>query len=278
MISSSIVGQQNRPLAFESASIKPEKWEPGLVMGGGCRGTDTKIGIVAFPVAPLPLGRCRMTRMTLRMLVEAAYLKNGMFNIEADQLVQGGPKWVDSDRFTVEAKAEEPPPTEAQLTQMLQTFLADRFKVTLHHETKGDIPAYALVVAKDGPKFSQAVGNEEHAGITGGFGGGSLVATRAPISMLATMLSGKLDRPVEDKTNLKATYNFTLRWTPGDNETSIASKFNLPAEVRDKLAKPDLNGPSIFTALQEQLGLRLESEKIAREIFVIDHAEKPDAN
>ena len=102
---SSIVGQQNRPSVFESASIKPDKWEPGLVMGGGCRGTDTKIGSGALPVAPLPLGRCRMTRMTLRMLVEAAYLKNGMFNIDADQLVQGGPKWVDSDRFTVEAKA-----------------------------------------------------------------------------------------------------------------------------------------------------------------------------
>jgi uncharacterized protein (TIGR03435 family) len=272
-----ITAVQNQPLKFSVASIKPDKWGPGEIMGGGCRGTDTKMS-GAFPVAPPPLGGCRMTRMTLRMLVQSAYLRNGMFDLDADQLVQGVPKWIDSDRFTIEARAEGPPPTEAQLKEMLQNLLADRFKVSLHRATKGDIPAYALVVAKDGPKFSEAIGNEEHPGISGGFGSGSFVGTRASISMLATMLSGKLDRPVEDKTNLKATYNFTLKWTPGDNETSIASKLNLPAEIRDKLAKPDLNGPSIFTALQEQLGLRLESEKIGREIFVIDHAEKPSEN
>jgi uncharacterized protein (TIGR03435 family) len=92
------------------------------------------------------------------------------------------------------------------------------------------------------------------------------------------MLSGRLDRPVEDKTNLKGTYNFALKWMPGDNETNPASKFNLPEEIRAKLPKPNTEGPLIFTALQEQLGLRLESEKIAREIFVIDHAEKPGSN
>ena len=266
---------QNQPLAFAVASIKPDKWEPGLIVGGGCRGKDTKIS-GALPIAPPPVGRCRMTRVTMRMLVETAYLKNGMFELDADQLVVDGPKWIDSDRFTIEAKADEPPPTEAELKQMLQTLLADRFKLALHHETKGDIPAYALVVAKDGPKLKQATGNEEHPGISGGASGG-LVANGAPISMLVTILSSRLGRPVEDKTNLKASYDFTLKWTPGDNEADI-SKFNLPEEIRARLPKPDSNGPSLFTALQEQLGLRLESEKIGREIFVIDYAEKPDAN
>ena len=83
---------------------------------------------------------------------------------------------------------------------------------------------------------------------------------------------------MEDKTNLRESYNFTLQWTPGDIETDFASKFNLPDEIRAKLPEPDLNGPSIFTALREQLGLQLESERTGREIIVIDHAEKPDAN
>ena len=82
-----ITAAQNQALKFAVASIKPDKWRPGEILGGGCRGTDTKISSGALPLAPLPLGRCRMTRMTLRMLVEAAYLKNGMFNIDADQLV-----------------------------------------------------------------------------------------------------------------------------------------------------------------------------------------------
>lgn len=136
-------------------------------MGGGCRGKDTKIS-GALPIALPRLGGCRMTRITARMLVETAYLTNGMFEIDADQLVVGGPKWIDSNRFTIEARAGGPPPTEAELKLMLQTLLADRFKLTLHRETKGDIPAYALVLAKDGPKFKQAAGTEDHPGITGG--------------------------------------------------------------------------------------------------------------
>jgi bla regulator protein blaR1 len=261
-----------KPPPFEVASVKPNKSESGLI-GGGCHGVDSKYS-GAFPIAPPPLGRCVMTRVTLKMLVQTAY---SLIGPNADQLVQGGPSWFDSDRFDIEAKAEGPPATEAQLKLMLQTLLADRFKLTLHRETRGDTPAYALVVAKDGPKLKEATGNEEHAGVQGGLAS-SLTATRASISLLADMLSRRLGRPVEDKTNLPGTYNFTLKWTPGDNEINPLTGFNLPPEILAQLKKSEPDGPSIFTALQEQLGLRLETEKIGREILVIDGAQKPSLN
>jgi uncharacterized protein (TIGR03435 family) len=174
--------------------------------------------------------------------------------------MSGGPNWLASDRFTIEAKAAEPlppwPESNTQLSLMLQSLLEDRFKLAVHWETKEAV-VYDLVLARGGPKVKQADAAE-----SSGFGmeQGRIRSMALPLGYLATNLAYLLGRTVIDKTGLAGKYSYTLTYTPDD-------------------APPgDASGPSIFTALQEQLGLKLESTKGPVEFLVIDHVEKPDAN
>jgi uncharacterized protein (TIGR03435 family) len=260
------------PPSFDAASIRLNKTSSGL-MGGSCHGTDTVYsGALGF--SPPPLGRCVMTNASLKMLLQTAYDLRGP---EAGQRVSAGPNWLDTNRYDVNAKAAEPVP-EAQLKLMLQTLLADRFQIRLHRESR-EAPGYALVVAKGGPKLKEAVADEDRKGLWQ-LAGGPLKGQAASMQTLAQTLSLRLGRPVKDETGLKGAYDFTLTWTPDEREGGFQSVLaNLPPEIAAQLSRNrDPNGPSLLTALQEQLGLKLEAQKAPLEVLVIDHAELPSEN
>lgn len=171
-----------------------------------------------------------------------------------DHQVAGGPGWVETEPFDISAKAEGPASND-QLRIMLQALLADRFQLKFHRETR-EQPVYSLVLAKGGSKLQEA----KSAGRGVGFGArGRLNGKGADMATFAIALAGKLGRSVVDRTGLTGFYDFVVTWTPDEEQT------NSP-------------GPSLFTAIQEQLGLRLESTKGPVEILVIDHAEKPSEN
>jgi len=154
--------------------------------------------------------------------------------------------------------------------------LADRFKLTLHTETK-DLPVFALVVAKGGPKIHEAKSGDTYAsGVKNArgeaigphmammrLGGGRIEAQGLPMDSLVNGLAQQLGRKVLDKTGLKGNYDYTLEWTPDSGHAE---------------GTEDSSGPSIFTAIQEQLGLKLESRTAPVEILVIDHVEMPSPN
>jgi bla regulator protein blaR1 len=274
--------------SFEVAAIKPNRSGDWRVMMG---------------FGP---GRFRATGMWVRHLITLAYDVR-------DFQVTGGPSWIDSERYDIQAKEPDSVAAEMQkLSQdqreelsrsMLQSLLADRFKLKLGHETK-ELPAYALVVAKGGPKLQAAKPDADFRGIKGPegrgqrgksvFGMGDLTIRDEPLSMLARMLSQQLGRPVLDQTGLEGKYDFTLKWTPGQGEGMIGmgpggggpepGKGMVGREPEDGSPQlgsppaPDMSGPSIFTAIQEQLGLKLESTKGPVEILVVDHVERPTEN
>jgi uncharacterized protein (TIGR03435 family) len=151
---------------------------------------------------------------------------------------------------------------------MFQTLLADRFKLRFHRETK-ELPAFVLSVDKSGSKLKLNSSPEPFEIPINFAGRGSVTGQRVPMTYFAWFLSQQLGRPVVDRTGLDQHYDFTLQWTP---EPPLSGS----SEAREPL--PASDGPTIFTALREQLGLKLQSEKAPVEIFVIDSAERPAAN
>lgn len=235
--------------SFEVASIKPS--------APGGRGMQMQIG---------GGGRFNAKNVTVKMLIQHAY------NVR-DFQISGGPAWLTSEHYDVVAKAEgDQQIRPEQLRLMVQALLADRFKLTFHRDTK-ELPIYALVVAKNGPKLqpSEAQGEEQR---MMRMGRGQVTAQGVGIDMLANNLAQQLGRTVIDKTGLTGRYDLKLEWTP-----DISQPFG-PKEFGPDGPPPaaDPGGPSIFTALQEQLGLKLETQKGPVEIIVIDHIEKASEN
>jgi uncharacterized protein (TIGR03435 family) len=182
--------------------------------------------------------------------------------------VQGGPPWIDEDLYDIVAKAGSAEVTRDEIREMLQTVLADRFKLSVHRETK-ELPEYTLVPWKDGPKLKPA-GDQDATGIKpdGSPNGGRRFEFRkTSFATLVNFLANTLNSPVIDKTGVPpGLYNFTLQWTE-----SVANQ-------RPEDAGPLDSGPSLFKALQEQLGLKLEVKKVPIEVLIIDHIEKATAN
>jgi len=194
-----------------------------------------------------------------------------------------------SDRYDVVAKPErtagsESQPTEfskltgeqqktfqEQMEQRLQALLAERFHLSVHRETK-EQPVYALVVGKTGSKLQPA---KEGSPGKIQWRRNQFTADGVQLQMLTPALASILGRPVIDKTGLTGNFDLTLEWAPDPNPSF--GNFG-PAPGADAPPPGDPNGPSIFTAVQEQLGLRLESEKGPVEIVVIDRVEKPSEN
>ena len=202
--------------------------------------------------------------------------------------ISGGPRWIDSDRFDVEGKAEDPQAGFDQVRLMLQSLFEDRFKLKAHRETKQS-PVYALVIGKAGPRIQlsrdQSPENVDGPAPPGAgpnhgairIGVGNLVGNAVTLSWFASMLSPRLDRLIIDRTNLAGRFDIRLQWAPSPAE----DLFGVPAEIIDMngvAVRPDPSGPSIFSAIQEQLGLKLESAKAPVEVLVIEHVEKPTAN
>jgi bla regulator protein BlaR1 len=248
---------------FEVASIKPTR--PGddmrhLFMSHGKFSTEAQ---------------------TTKEVIRFAY------DIKSDSQLSGGPGWIDSEKFDIEAKEEaavaeklENLPFEEQTSQirlMVQELLADRFKLRVSHQTK-DLPIYALVVAKGGPKLTQTevTGPEPKKRVVRMMGPGQLAATNLGTDFLAHILSGQPDvgRLVVDQTELKGSYDWTLKWSPDLTGPKAPDGNHANADA----PPPDTSGVSIFTALQEQLGLKLEPKKGPVDTIVIDSIEKPSEN
>jgi bla regulator protein blaR1 len=185
-----------------------------------------------------------------------------------DFQVSGGPGWANSETYDIVAKGDGNA-TRPQLRLMLQALLKDRFKLALRQETK-DAPIYELVVAKGGLKIQEdTTSPRSRSGMTGP---GKFIAQKTSLAMFAQFLGTLAGRPVVDNTGLASTYSFKLDWTPEVGEGGPLGPAPLDA------VPPDSNRPSLFTALQEQLGLRLQSAKGPVESLVIEKAEKPTEN
>jgi uncharacterized protein (TIGR03435 family) len=224
---------------FEVASIKPSKAD-------GDRELSSKPG-----------KRLTASNATLKMLIMLAY------QVTANELF-GGPGWLASDGFDIEAKPENPNATQEQFRQMIQRMLEDRFQLKVHYETK-QLPIYALVVGKRA-NLQESKGEEPEVIMRNNYG--LMTGVRATMPMFASALSKRVERQVVDETGLKGAYNFKLEFTPDQ-------KGSEPDEHR---APPTGDHPSIFTALQEQLGLKLEAKNGPVQVLVIDRAEKPTKN
>jgi uncharacterized protein (TIGR03435 family) len=233
---------------FEVASIKPSPpMDPNRPMGG--------------IQTPRGTGRLNAMSASVRMLIMSAYEVQ-------DFQVSGGPRWADSELYDIVAKADGNA-TRPQLMLMLRALLADRFKLVLRHETK-DVPIFELVVAKGGPKLREDTESPgQRIGMTGI---GKLIAQRTSLATFAGFLGRIAGRPVVDKTGLQANYTFKLDWVPSEGEGGLRGP------VPSDSAPLDTNGPSLSTAIQEQLGLRLQPAKGPVESLVIEKVEKPTGN
>jgi uncharacterized protein (TIGR03435 family) len=215
--------------------------------------------------------------VTLLDLIRDAY---GFLMFTGDRIL-GAPDWAKSDKFDIAAKVDSSDVAELQkLSQdqrgmMLLALLADRFKMVIHTETR-ELPVFALVIAKNGPKLKEATPDDKG---TMRLGRGMLVGQGIPITSLANILMHEPElegRTVLDKTGLSGKYEFTLQWIP---EQGPGQTFPGPEAGAQAAAPPsDDSGPSIYTALQEQLGLKLESTKGPVEFLVIDRVERPSEN
>jgi bla regulator protein BlaR1 len=200
------------------------------------------------------------------------------FNVTEDRIL-GVPNWVKTDRFDVEAKvpsADTPKIDHLTIEQrrfMLQSLLAERFNLKYHHETK-ELPVYTLVIAKGGLKLkpNPAGVDHEQSGIRSN-GRGDFEGMNANMNVLCHVLSEQpeLSHTIIDKTGLTGSFDFHLQWTPSDSSPAGPDGNSTSSE-------PDSNKPSLFTALQEQLGLKLESQKGPVDVIVIDHIDRPSPN
>lgn len=285
---------QEKSPAFEVASVKPSNPNTSGPMG-------------MFPVLlPMPNGRLTATNVPLRLLVRMAY---GVQDFQ----IEGGPPWQMSQRFDITAKAEDgSAATIPAMLPMLKTLLAERFKLKVHTETR-EMAVSALVVAREdgklGPKLTPTTSDCSNAAaenqklaeavlkggpgaLTGmvpkpgetrkcammpamGPGGFGMRADGQPISVIVQLLTQAVGRVVTDKTGLTGLYDWEIKFDP-QVLMQIASQVgvNLPAGAN----LPQSDNPSLLTALREDLGLKLNSERGPVEILVIDSAEMPEPN
>jgi uncharacterized protein (TIGR03435 family) len=262
-------GDSAQPLAFDVVSIRPY---PRNNMMISIRTTPDGVSVSGMPM-----------HMVLR---EA-------FGVTNDQLL-GEPGWVATDRYDVEGKVapEDAPKLKLLSTDqrwtMLLPALEERCNLKFHHETR-ELTVYLLVIAKGGPKMqpAQQVGNVAPSGPMGpapgnvappppppGPGAGMFFSGRsATVESLAHELSRTLGNPVIDKTGLTGKYDYRLQFAPDDSVRA-----SMPPPAMGSAPPPEADGPSIFTALQEQLGLKLVAQKQPVDVIVIDHMEQPTPN
>lgn len=192
-----------------------------------------------------------MNNVTLKRAIMAAW------GVGPHQIA-GGPEWLDVDAFEISARAETPVTDAAILNAMLRNLLAERFKLKVHHETR-ILPAFVIEVVKSGPKMEVST----DAATSTSSGRGSIEARKITMDRFAEVLARYVDLPVVNRTRLEGAFNLDLEWTP----IRLSATNQEPPE-----------GPSVFTAIQEQLGLRLVTRKTPIDMLVIDTAEKPQDN
>ena len=206
--------------------------------------------------------------VSLKALIAQAY--------EMKEFQVSGPEWIDSARFDILAKMP-PNSSKHQLALMMRNLLDERFRLATHRDQKV-LPVYAMVAGKDGLKVKPLEGeSDEGVRVTVGPKGRRMTGP-ATLTDLAGILSRMLDRPVVDDTALKGSYSIDLEWVPDEREGGgIMAKMKGMAEAASGDPHGDPLGPtglSLFQALQEKLGLKLEARKSAVDILVVDGAEK----
>lgn len=263
---------------YDVATIKPTS------------GSDGRIGFMFVPDG------ISLSGVPVQMLLREA------FHVEDDHIL-GAPGWVKTNRYDVQAKVapEDAPKLERlgfnERRSMIVPLLVERFNLKYHHETR-ELTGYSLVVAKGGPKLKLSedqppppaakpsdAGADPKPGdpppprpqqrrMLRMNGRGHLEAEGSSTEMLARVLSDQVGRTVTDKTGLTGSYDYTLQWTPDDAPPPRPGA-DAGAPRNDS---SDATGPSIFTAVQEQLGLKLESTKGMADVIVIDHIDLPSEN
>jgi uncharacterized protein (TIGR03435 family) len=203
-----------------------------------------------------PAGGITALNVSLRWLITMAY------NIQDFQL-SGAPAWIASEHYDVIAKAPERA-NRADTWRMLQALLAERFRLAVRRETR-ELPVYELVVAKDGPKFHEAERAPTETDGSFRVVNGHLKILLAPMSDVALILAGIVGRPVVDRTGIAGKFDLELDWAPNSRKNEGG-----PDPVFDR--------PTIFAALPEQLGLKLEAAKGPVDVLVVDHVERAFAN
>jgi uncharacterized protein (TIGR03435 family) len=217
-----------------------------------------------------------MTNVTLKQIILLA------FTPQSPNFIVGLPKWADTARFDINAKID--PDKVATLRQMprnevneqrklmIQAILTSRFNLKVHHEER-EFPAYALTVAKDGLKLREADANQPkspssdyHPGMATVYPDGRLKGQAISMDQFVRLISGSLDRQAVDKTGLTGKYDITLQWLPDNPPPDHSGQDGQAAKA------------SIYTALQEQLGLRLEPTKASFDTVVVDHIDMPTEN
>jgi uncharacterized protein (TIGR03435 family) len=230
--------------AFEVASVK-------LNLSGGPGG-----------IRPEP-GRFSATNVSLKALVRYAYAMR-------DDQISGGPSWFDSDHWDVAATSGGDAVSDDARKRMLQALLQQRFQLAVRREMK-ELPVYSLTVAKNGPKMQpNSSGAKEDLRLQVAAPGlMRLTGVNTTMAKLADTLTTRTGRPVLDRTGISGGFDFKFDWVP--------DPANMPA-LNGARMEPNPDGATIFTAVQEQLGLKLEPTKVPIEILVIEHAEKAAGN
>jgi uncharacterized protein (TIGR03435 family) len=276
--------------AFEVATVKPTE----AVDFDHCAGGDG-------PAGP---GRIVLKCATVANLIQQAYFlfANGLSLNPSTIPISGGPGWLDSDHYDITAKADGNPPVEVMLGPMLQTLLEDRFELKLHRETR-QVPAYALTVVKSGLKLkplekpdctlvelakllAPPAPGQQPPNFCGaarlGRNGGILTLNIHAMSLKEFSryisrgpLGPQLDRPVIDRTGIDGVFDFHLEFAPDQNTPGFLLQLRRPPGAA---SANDTAGPSIFTAIQEQLGLKLEPTQGPGDFLIIDRIAKPSAN
>jgi uncharacterized protein (TIGR03435 family) len=250
---SGIVAQSPAPRpkfdAFEVATIKPVDHDPKGGRYITMQGTNRFIG----------------KDYTLKLMIAAAYNLNS-------REISGGPDWLESDHYDIVAVTPgEVRPTRDEQMAMLRNLLADRFKLTFHREEK-EFSIYELEVAKGGPKLKpSAAAPDEPAQLISTVYPQRMVLPARNVTMsdlTSLMQRAMLDRPVVDKTGLTGKYDFDLEWAP--DETQFGGE--VPTASADAPSAP------LFSAIQQQLGLKLEAARGPVEALVVDKAERPSEN
>jgi uncharacterized protein (TIGR03435 family) len=247
-IAGALFAQSNdkKPLAFEVASIKPSD---GNTPGGGIRA--------------MPGGQTYVAQnATLRLMIMLMYKMS-------DSQVVGGPAWMNSDRWDVNAKAEKPSNID-QLHEMYQTMLVDRFQLRFHMDTKEEA-AYVVTVEKSGSKMKPNLSPEPFDFPLKPAGPGKLVAQHLDMKYFCWYLGQPLQAPVVNQTGLDGFYDFTLQLPTPDPD-----RLKSEGERKAEGGRPDPG--DIFAAIRDQLGLKVEMRKAPVPVMVIDSAQKPGEN
>jgi uncharacterized protein (TIGR03435 family) len=248
---------------------------------------NQELKILEFDVVSIKLHKADSNAVQMQFTADRSLLNNvslftlisNSYEIKSDEIV-GGPSWIQTTRFDVEAKiadgdietVKKLPPE--QRDAMMRKVLSDRFALKVHTENRA-ASVYVLEVAKGGAKLKPSSsgppdpdGTSNHV-YTPRFWGGEISGSDLPMSAVAIMLASVLHQEVVDKTGLSGRYDIALKWNPEDTLSESSGGLQEPSSGE---------GPSLFTALREQLGLKLESAKAPTTFLVIDHAEMPTGN